>query len=98
MCDLRDTCSLYGRDQYLTGLGVTCFCHSLPPLAADYVMTWETEAIPSSRQQYYLIMRFKQGGLKHVALLLSGLMMQRSLCHINYFPTVPHAYVRVTRT
>lgn len=33
MCDLRDTCSLYGRDQYLIGMMVTSFYLLLLPLA-----------------------------------------------------------------
>lgn len=66
MCDLRDTCSLYGRDQYLTGLVVTCSCHSVSPRATDFMVACEAGAILPTSQQYYLIMRFKRGGLKHV--------------------------------
>lgn len=52
-------------------------------------MTQESGAVLLPRQQYYLIMRFKQGGQKHRVSLQSDPIVLCSLCHINYFPTVP---------
>lgn len=62
MCDLRDTCSLYGRDQYLIGMMITSFYLLLLPLARRFIIlvAVEIKIVPSSLQQYYLIMRFKQ--------------------------------------
>lgn len=100
MCDLRDTCSLYGRDQYLIGMMITSFYLLLLPTTRSFIIqvALEIKMVPSFLQQYYLIMRFKQGGFWLMAMLLFGNMMHCSLCHINYFPTVPHTFVRVTRT
>lgn len=71
VCDLRDTCSLYGRDQYLIGMMITSFYLLLLPLARRFIIlvAWEIKIVPSSLQQYYLIMRFKQSEILHIAML-----------------------------
>lgn len=56
MCDLRDACSLYGRDQYLTEVMVLCFCKPLSAWVISRLLTEDGDGgcknIPPLQQPY----------------------------------------------